>query len=217
MLRRRTWAEKDSNGATSGTTKNDGLNRPQLGPLSAVCSRTELQMATTLELKLAPTPKAASAARIALHDLEEALPPDLLGEVRLMVSELVTNSIRHAGQHQPGPIALRASVDEELLCVEVEDTGPGFHPAAAPARGSDLGGWGLYIVQSLADRWGVGRGGRPARVWFEIDLRSRKHPRPRAATDAKQASGEPSSPAGPEASTRPQSRSAGLRLASSAA
>ena len=152
MLRRRTWAEKDSNGATSGTTKNDGLNRPQLGPLSTVCSRTELQMATTLELKLAPTPKAASAARIALHDLEEALPPDLLGEVRLMVSELVTNSIRHAGQHQPGPIALRASVDEELLCVEVEDTGPGFHPAAAPARGAI---WVAGAFTSFS-RWRIG-------------------------------------------------------------
>ncbi len=180
-------------------------------------------MATTLELKLAPTPKAASAARIALHDLEEVLPPDLLGEVRLMVSELVTNSIRHAGHDQSGPIALRASVDDELLCVEVEDTGPGFHPAAAPVRGSDLGGWGLYIVQTLADRWGVGREGRPARVWFEIDLRSRKYPSPADAADAiaqsagAAASGEPSSPAGPEASARAQPRGAGPRLASAPA
>jgi anti-sigma regulatory factor (Ser/Thr protein kinase) len=135
-------------------------------------------MATTLELKLAPGPKAASAARIALHDLREILPPDLLGEVRLMVSELVTNSIRHAGPDQPGPIALRASVDEELLCVEVEDTGPGFRPSEAPARGTEAGGWGLYIVQTLADRWGVGHEGKPARVWFEIDLRRRKDSSP---------------------------------------
>jgi anti-sigma regulatory factor (Ser/Thr protein kinase) len=130
-------------------------------------------MATTLELRLTSGPQAASAARIALHDLAEVLGPGLLSEVRLMVSELVTNSIRHARGGRLGEIALRASVDEERLAVEVADGGPGFEPARGPLSGSAAGGWGLFIVQTLADRWGVGREGTRASVWFEIDLRKR--------------------------------------------
>lgn len=125
-------------------------------------------MPTTLELKLTRGPEAASAARCALADLETDVSPDVLGEVRLMVSELVTNSVRHAGEEARDAIELRASVDEERLWVEVADPGPGFDGVVTAGRGEEVGGWGLYIVESLADRWGVGHEDGMARVWFEL-------------------------------------------------
>jgi anti-sigma regulatory factor (Ser/Thr protein kinase) len=53
--------------------------------------------------------------------------------------------------------------------VEVTDRGKGFDPELVPPpRRSGIGGWGLYLVDRLADRWGVD-GDRATRVWFEID------------------------------------------------
>ena len=129
-------------------------------------------MSPRLELNLAPGPEAAAAARIALDDLESGLSRDLLKDVRLMVSELVTNSIRHAGVGFEDAVRLRAWRFAGHLRIEVTDGGPGFE--AVPMRGRpDGGGWGLYIVQTLADRWGVERRDGRTCAWFEIDVESR--------------------------------------------
>jgi anti-sigma regulatory factor (Ser/Thr protein kinase) len=126
-----------------------------------------------VELTLDSGPQAASAARVALHELEREVGPELLKDVRLMVSELVTNSVRHSGAREQGTeIGLRAWLGEDRLCVEVRDSGPGFEAAAHPGRGDEIGGWGLFIVATLTDRWGVRRDGQESCVWFEIDLRS---------------------------------------------
>ena len=61
-------------------------------------------MAATIALSLEPTAQAAVQARIALDDLEHELGPALLKDLRLMVSELVTNSIRHATQDRPDTV-----------------------------------------------------------------------------------------------------------------
>jgi serine/threonine-protein kinase RsbW len=126
-------------------------------------------MAATLELTLAPGPEAASTARRALADLEDDLGAELLRDVRLMVSELVTNALRHAGR-QPARIVLRRSLRDDRLRVEVGDRGPGFTPAARRGHRGGAGGWGLFLVEALADRWGVARMGPLFGVWFEIDV-----------------------------------------------
>jgi hypothetical protein len=51
--------------------------------------------------------------------------------------------------------------------VQVDDDGPGFTPPAAPPPEDADAGWGLFLVEQLADSWGVGEDGRG--VWFEID------------------------------------------------
>ena len=85
-----------------------------------------------------------------------------------MVSELVTNSFRHGGPNADGVAFLSVEMDRERIHVEVEDRGVGFVPqpvrVAAPDRES---GWGLTIVDRIADRWGVVEHGSTV-VWFEL-------------------------------------------------
>ena len=92
---------------------------------------------------------------------------DLRDDVDLLVSELVTNSVRHAHADH---IELHATSGPERVRIEVSDLGPGFDEVDARREPSltGEGGYGLHIVDSVANRWGVN--GRPyAGVWFEID------------------------------------------------
>ncbi|HEX8074935.1 MAG TPA: ATP-binding protein [Thermoleophilaceae bacterium] len=122
----------------------------------------------TIRLELDPGPAAASEARAALELLEGHADPNSLDDVRLLVSELVTNSVRHAGLSSGSKVALAASASDNTLRVEVSDEGPGFDPTPRSAARTDAGGWGLHLVDRIADRWGVDRRSAMA-VWFEID------------------------------------------------
>jgi anti-sigma regulatory factor (Ser/Thr protein kinase) len=108
---------------------------------------------------------------LARHQLEGWLPASLAEGVRaalrLLVSELVTNSVRHvAGSPQPVELAVRIGARE--IRVEVRDGGAGFEPGKPEPRGAD-GGFGLYLVERMASRWGVDTQDG-TRVWFELDL-----------------------------------------------
>jgi anti-sigma regulatory factor (Ser/Thr protein kinase) len=132
-------------------------------------------MPVPLELTLAAGPEAAAVARRALGDLEPELGADLLRDVRLMVSELVTNALRHAGPPDTG-IVMRRSLHDERLRIEVGDRGPGFTPVDGRDPSGEEGGWGLLLVDALADRWGVARMGAMSSVWFEVDVAERAAP-----------------------------------------
>jgi anti-sigma regulatory factor (Ser/Thr protein kinase) len=108
-----------------------------------------------------------ATARNAIDAESLPLPPGVLPDLQLLVSELVTNSVRHAGLRPDDRIELRVLVRADRVRVEVEDAGPSFTPR--PRRSDDRrdAGWGLYLVERLADRWGVLDGDR-AVVWFEI-------------------------------------------------
>jgi two-component sensor histidine kinase len=82
--------------------------------------------------------------------------------MRLLVTELVTNSVRHADCDS---ISLRVTVGRSSVLTEVADDGNAFDPQPSD---SDDTGWGLFLVQRLADRWGVKTGGGSKRVWFEL-------------------------------------------------
>jgi anti-sigma regulatory factor (Ser/Thr protein kinase) len=86
------------------------------------------------------------------------------------VSELVTNSVRHA-QLRPGElIRLRVEVTGRLLRVEVSDPGEGFGATIPQPTVGEPGGWGLFLTERLADRWGIDRDGGWTTVWLERDL-----------------------------------------------
>jgi anti-sigma regulatory factor (Ser/Thr protein kinase) len=110
-------------------------------------------------------PEAAVRARIAISELETDLDPSQLETLRLLVTELVANSVRHA---QADAITLRVVVGRSSVLAEVSDPGPGFDPAGTGSPRGDHTGWGLYLVEQLAQRWGVSRNGRSSRVWFEL-------------------------------------------------
>jgi anti-sigma regulatory factor (Ser/Thr protein kinase) len=88
--------------------------------------------------------------------------------VRLLVTELVSNSVLHAGADGASPIKLHVVASEHGARVEVEDLGPGFEPVALEPDREHGGGFGLFLVNKLADRWGVAPE-QPSRVWFEVD------------------------------------------------
>jgi integral membrane sensor domain MASE1/anti-sigma regulatory factor (Ser/Thr protein kinase) len=126
----------------------------------------------TIEADLEPTPQSAPRVREALSALRPKLGEDVYADVELMLTELVTNSVRH-GRLDPGDlIHVRGAVDGGLLRVEVTDSGPGFDPSTPRPAADGSGGWGLVIAERLADRWGVKRDGALTTVWLERDLGS---------------------------------------------
>lgn len=120
-----------------------------------------------MSFELAGGPYAVTAARLALADLESQLEISVAFDVRLLVSELVTNSVQHAQVAAEDSIVLSVSFREKTVRVEVRDDGPGFEPPASPPPEDADAGWGLFLVEQLADAWGVGED--RTSVWFEIE------------------------------------------------
>ena len=91
------------------------------------------------------------------------LPAEAMDAVELMVSELATNSVKHANS----PFTLKIDVTHTELRVEVRDQGSGQPQLASPAP-TDPAGRGLQIVQTLSSRWGAERTAGGKSVWFEL-------------------------------------------------
>ncbi len=89
---------------------------------------------------------------------------DKLDTAKLLVSELVTNALLH-GQ---GAIAIRAQLRQGRLLVEITDEGSGFSWTAPEQDRARHNGWGLLLVDSESDRWGMHED--RTRVWFELTL-----------------------------------------------
>jgi anti-sigma regulatory factor (Ser/Thr protein kinase) len=111
---------------------------------------------------------AVPTARRAIQELAPLLDAELLENVSLLVSELVTNSIRYADTPAAAAVELHATVYPDRVRVEVVDHGPGFEPRPRGPDQDSHSGWGLYLVDQLSDRWGVTRTDGTA-AWFEID------------------------------------------------
>jgi anti-sigma regulatory factor (Ser/Thr protein kinase) len=126
-----------------------------------------------LELRFPSGPRAPGLARHALSRLSGEVREDVLENVSLLVSELVTNSVRHAGLRQGSAIIMNVEVRREAVRVEVFDEGPGFEPVSPAPTFYQDSGWGLLLVRCVADRWGVSHEGMN-RVWFEIDQRGNR-------------------------------------------
>ena len=107
---------------------------------------------------------APGRARSALGALNETLEERTAEDVRLLVSELVTNSLRHTGTSE---IELEVWRSQGTVRVEVADRGAGFAVPDEPQPGQ-ASGWGLFMVDRLANRWGVDSNDS-TRVWFELD------------------------------------------------
>jgi anti-sigma regulatory factor (Ser/Thr protein kinase) len=125
--------------------------------------RTEDRIDVTLGV-----PPAAGAPLRARREVDAlGLPSPVSNDVKLLVSELVTNSVVHAGLPPDQDIALRLGRKASTLRVEVCDRGRGF--AESLLKRTHTNGFGLYLVEQLSDRWGVERGAQTC-VWFEVDL-----------------------------------------------
>jgi anti-sigma regulatory factor (Ser/Thr protein kinase) len=122
-------------------------------------------MSSTITFDIPRDPTAPSSARRAIEALTDRIAPDVVPDVKLLVSELITNSVKYGGN---GEVTLKVEAgDPRKLRIEVIDQGAGFVPVARDRPATEVGGWGLHLVQTLSDRWGVYEGS--THVWFEID------------------------------------------------
>ena len=124
--------------------------------------RTEPKLA----LRLDADPRAALVARREIRSFTAGLNELIRSNLVLLVSELVTNSLRHATLGPESWVQVEATITPDLVRVEVEDPGARF--PSAPDLDAE-GGWGLILVDRMASRWGVARD-EQTRVWFETDL-----------------------------------------------
>jgi anti-sigma regulatory factor (Ser/Thr protein kinase) len=112
-----------------------------------------------------PLPPSRTALHLARTTVREVAAAPLGARVRdaeIVVSELVANALRHGR----APITLTVTMRDGRCRIGVEDHGQG-RPAFR--RPGESGGWGLHVIERLADRWGVGQGN--TQVWCELDTR----------------------------------------------
>ena len=96
------------------------------------------------------------------------LPRPLLDSILLVMTELVTNSIRHGRVGSEHGVEVNVRVGDRALTLEVCDPGPGLDPEIIPEPREE-GGWGLVVVDRLSTQWGV-RTNDHTCVWAEFDL-----------------------------------------------
>jgi len=119
----------------------------------------------SLYLDIPADRKAPARARQALRSFGATLDSTLAPDMELLVTELVTNSVKYG---PPGTVRVRArSQHPRHVHVEVIDEGDGFVPTERDRPRTEAGAWGLHLVEKLTDRWGVHGG--CTRVWFELD------------------------------------------------
>jgi anti-sigma regulatory factor (Ser/Thr protein kinase) len=120
---------------------------------------------------LVAEPTAVKEARSWLAAQADALiHDDRLPSLALVISEIVTNAVRHG--HPGGEILLAATPKDDFLCVQVTDEGRGFVHSPGAMASEPGGGFGLFLVEKLTRRWGMTRENTRTRVWFEFDYDS---------------------------------------------
>jgi anti-sigma regulatory factor (Ser/Thr protein kinase) len=125
-----------------------------------------------VETVIAAGPRAPAIARRVLTEaLADRVAEPVLADAQLLMSELVTNSVRHSGVPAGDELIVRLRVWERYCRLEVEDTG---HDGAIAPRTPDPlegGGMGLNLVESLSERWGLVRAADgPTRVWAQLEM-----------------------------------------------
>jgi serine/threonine-protein kinase RsbW len=115
--------------------------------------------AQAIRLTIPAKPEYITLGRLALTGIArlraEPLSQEVLGDLKLALTEACTNSVRHAYGEQEGVVEIVYELHRDRLVVEVSDRGEGFAPPSAPAQldGEELaeGGLGIAIIEALAD------------------------------------------------------------------
>jgi anti-sigma regulatory factor (Ser/Thr protein kinase) len=121
-----------------------------------------------LRMPLGGSRHAPAAARHALGSVRPELGEARFRVCELLVSELVTNVVRHTnGRRSIAASDMRVRLYPDRVRVEVRDDGPGITAAESEAVQDPGSGWGLFLVDELADEWGIETGVQNC-VWFEL-------------------------------------------------
>ena len=118
----------------------------------------ELEGIRTVRLRVPARAEYVALARLALSGLADivALPEELLADLKLALTEAVSNSVRHAYADGAGFVSIAYELGSSALAVEVVDDGKGFDPERPPAlEGEELteGGLGIAIIRTIADEF----------------------------------------------------------------
>lgn len=119
-------------------------------------------------LRLACDPSVVAEARRAVGRFEPAVPGQVLDSARLVITELVTNSIVHGIREGDGWVDV--TIERRAGCLRIEVADPasnGLRPVLRPVGPRSTSGWGLQLVDRLATEWGVDTGAG-TRVWCEL-------------------------------------------------
>jgi serine/threonine-protein kinase RsbW len=112
----------------------------------------------TVRLRVPARAEYIALARLALSGLADivALPEELLADLKLALTEAVSNSVRHAYADGSGFVSIAYELSGTALAVEVVDDGKGFDPERpTPLEGEELteGGLGIAIIRTIADEF----------------------------------------------------------------
>jgi serine/threonine-protein kinase RsbW len=138
----------------------------------------ELEGMRTVRLRIPARAEYVALARLALSGLADiaALPEELVADLKLALTEAVSNSVRHAYGEGGGFVSVAYELGRDSLAVEVVDDGEGFDPERPPAlEGEELteGGLGIAIIRTIADDFELDSqpGVRGSRLRFAKRLR----------------------------------------------
>jgi anti-sigma regulatory factor (Ser/Thr protein kinase) len=95
-------------------------------------------------------------------------------DLALLVSELVTNVIKHGNTNGDAVVTICGSVIGTTLRTEVTNVGPPFRPRPVSLGSGGVGGRGLYLVDAMSGDWGMRHADGETTVWFEMDLQTPK-------------------------------------------
>jgi serine phosphatase RsbU (regulator of sigma subunit)/anti-sigma regulatory factor (Ser/Thr protein kinase) len=139
--------------------------------MALVAVQVPAEFVRAAQFDLGGGPEAIGGARAALTSfVGDFVTPDRLYDLQLLVSEVVTNAVRHGGARKGEHVDFRIALTSDQVRLEVRDPGPGFHDVTPELPASDRGGgYGLYLVDLFADDWGV-NGSEGTCVWFEVPL-----------------------------------------------
>lgn len=125
---------------------------------------------TSIRLDATTAAPARARGAVTRWGEEVGLDDALLLDLRLLVTELVTNAVRHAHVEPPEAIELGVEYVDDCVRVQVQDAGTGFEEYLPIPSGDDVAGRGLYLVHQVASAWGL-EPGPPFGIWFELARR----------------------------------------------
>jgi anti-sigma regulatory factor (Ser/Thr protein kinase) len=124
----------------------------------------------TFEFRLPAEPTAVAVARAMVEAVGSDLPEPILLDAKLLMTEVVTNAIRHARGTQAVIVRVKRN---NLVRVEVVDQGPMFNPQPQTTSTRAGSGQGLMLVDSVSNAWGVEPDEAGKKVWFELSASRR--------------------------------------------
>lgn len=125
----------------------------------------------TMRVAHAPASAASVRHRLRRELAARGVPAGGLDDAALIVSELVSNAVRHGRPLPDGRVIVQWRIEGHTLLLRVTDAGGPTRPKPVSASRDSVGGRGLTIVATLSSAWGVERDAGTSTVWAQVPLR----------------------------------------------